>query len=377
MTTHTKEHNHNHEIDFKTAFSVSPLPKSQVKIEGEVPYSEVLKEKKAAIKNLGKGLKIDGFRKGHIPETLIEKTVGDARVLAEMAERTISHLYYHIIDAHQIDAIGYPKVEITKIAKDNPLGFSLTVAVIPKITLPDYKKIAKKINQERTEVEITPEAVEEQIKDILRRKVAFERLQNIQKGTAEKRADDNEEEKGEVKETDLPELTDDLVKTLGQPGQFTSVTDFKEKIKEHLEIEKKQENTSNHRVKLTDAIIEATEAEIPQILIDHEINQMFAQMEDDLAKSGLKLKDYLEHIKKTKEDLTKEWTGGAEKRAKLQIILNEIAVKEKITAKEEEVKEKVKELLNLYKEANPHNVLTYVTTILTNEAIMTFLEAEK
>lgn len=376
MTTHTKEHNHGHEIDFKTAFSVSPLEKSQVKIEGEVPYDEVLKEKSAAIKSLGKNLKVDGFRKGHIPDSIIEKTVGEARVLAEMAERTISHLYYHIIDAHEVNAVGYPKVEITKIAPKNPLGFSLTVAVIPEIALPDYKKIAKKINQEKTEVEITPEVVEEQIKDILRRKVAFERLQNIQKGTAEKRADDKEE-KGEVKEADLPELTDDLVKTLGQPGQFNTVAEFKEKIKEHLEIEKKQENVSNHRVKLTDAILEKVEVEIPQILIDHEINQMFAQMEDDLAKSGLKLKDYLEHIKKTKEDLTKEWTDGAEKRAKLQIILNEIAVKEKITAKEEDVKEKVKELLNLYKEANPHNVITYVTTILTNEAIMTFLEAEK
>lgn len=372
MTTNSKEHNHGHDLDFKTTFSVSPLEKSQVKISGEVPYSEVLKEKSATLKSLGSNLKVDGFRRGHIPDSIIEKTLGETRILAEMAERTISHLYFHIIDAHEINAVGHPRVEITKIAPNNPLGFSYTVAIIPKIDLPDYKKIANRINKEKAEVEVTDEDVEKQIKDILRQKVAFERLQNIQKGTAEKR-----DENGEVKDKDLPELTDELAKTLGQPGQFSSVADFKEKIKEHLEIERKRENLSNHRVKLTDAILEAVQVEIPQILIDHEINQMFAQMEDDLAKSGLKLNDYLEHIKKTKEDLVKEWTDGAEKRAKLQIILNEIALKEKITAKEEEVIEKVKELLKLYKEANPQNVLAYVTTILTNEAIMTFLEAEK
>ena len=137
---------HHHDIDFKKAFTVTPEKGSQLKIEGEIPFSELEAERAAAIKHLGAKVKLDGFRDGHIPPAVLEKHLGEMTILAEMAERAIGHMYPHILEAHEIDAIGYPQISITKIAAGNPLEFTATVAVWPTISLPDYEQIAKTTN---------------------------------------------------------------------------------------------------------------------------------------------------------------------------------------------------------------------------------------
>lgn len=371
-------HSHQHNIDFKKAFTVSNEPKSQVKISGEIPFEELAKERSKAIKTLGQHVTLDGFRKGHVPESVLEKQLGETTILAEMAERAIAHMYPHILEAHAIDAIGYPKIEITKLALNNPLGFTALVSVMPAVTLPDYKGIAGKVNATKPTTEVTDEELTEKINDILRQKAAYERLQK--KATTPVEVEDlptPETVATTEEETEIPALTDETVKTLGQPGQFNTVAEFKTMLKEHLEIEKKRDINSNHRASITDAIIEGSTIELPQILIDSELQQMFGQMEEDLNRSNLKLEDYLAHIKKTKDDLKTEWSPSAEKRAKLQLILNEIAKKENITVAEKDVTDQVTELLNHYKDANAVRVHTYVTSVLTNEAVMKMLEEVK
>src|SRR5690606_14098208 len=71
----------------------------------------------------------------------------------------------------------------------------------------------------------------------------------------------------EQAELEIPELTDEVAKSLGQPGQFEGVADLKAKLKEHLSIEKQNENLAKHRAALTDAIVDETKMELPRILI--------------------------------------------------------------------------------------------------------------
>lgn len=368
---------HHHDIDFKKAFTVTPEAQSQVKIAGEIPYAELLNERSAAIKALGKHVELDGFRKGHVPEAVLVKHIGEMTILGEMAERAIAHMYPHILEAHAIEAIGYPKLEITKLAPENPLGFTALVAVLPAVTLGDYKAIAAKVNVDKPSLEVTDAELDEKINDILRQKAAYERLQQKAQTPVEVAEGAEEEKPAEEPELKIPELTDEVVKGLGQPGQFESVEQFKSKLREHLEIEKKNEVTANHRANITDAIVDSSTIELPQVLIDSELNQMFAQMEEDLGRSKLKMEDYLSHIKKTKDDLKKEWTPSAEKRAKLQLILNEIAKKEDIKADETAVENQTQELLNHYKDADAMRVRVYVMSVLTNEAVMKMLEEAK
>lgn len=389
-------------MDFVKDFKVTNEESSQIKIEGEIPFAELEQHREKAIKHLGKNIDIAGFRKGNIPEKMIVAQVGEMAILSEMAERALSSAYPNALTHHKIDAIGYPKIALTKIAEGNPLGFTATVAVMPEITLPDFKKIAGTENKTKASTEVTDEEIEKQIKDILRQKLAYERLQNKagqththEDGTVHEGPshDDTKAETHEdvevheepakdtevkaVDDSELPELTDAYVKTLGQPDQFKTVADFKEKIKEHLAIEKERDVVAAHRAKITDAIIEKTNIILPQVLIDSELDQMFGQMNEDLTRANLKMDDYLSHIKKTKDDLKKEWTPAAEKRAKLQLVLNAVAKKEDITPDKAQLDAQVDQLLEQHKDADEARVRVYVTSVMTNEAVMKVLEAQK
>lgn len=376
---------HHHEIDFASAFTVTKAAGSTVIIAGEIPWNELLLERGAAIKKLGATVAVDGFRPGHVPEAMLVKQLGEMAILVEMAERAIAHMYPHIIEAHDLDVIGYPNIDITKIAPENPLGFTATVAILPTIVLPDYKKLAADTNKEKTSDEVTDADVEKQINDILRQRAAYERLQQKAVATTNDAdatlptpdtVDTPIETEADLANLPLPDLTDELVQGLGQPGQFTDVADFKAKLREHLTIEKKRDVEAAHRAKITDTIIDATPIELPTVLIDSELNQMFAQMEEDLTRANLKLDDYLSHLKKTKDDLKTEWTPAAEKRAKLQLILNEIAKKEAVKPDEAQLKSQVDQLLTQYKDADPHRVAVYVASVMQNEAVMKLLETQ-
>jgi len=376
-------------MDFIKKFSITPSNDSEVQIEGEIPFTELQKYRAKAIKDLGKNIKVDGFREGHIPDTVLVSKIGEMPILTEMAERAISAVYPEIIKANNIEAIGYPKIEITKIALENPLGFKATVAVLPKIELADYKRIATKINKTKSDITVTDEELDEQIKNILRQKAAYERLQKKAAagetvththadGTVHEGPDHDDLGRPieDINELEIPELSDEVVKTLGQPGQFENVDDFKTKIREHFTIEKTREAESKRRANITDEIVADSKFALPQILLDSEISQMFAQMEEEIQRAGLTVEDYLSHMKKTREDMKAEWTPMAEKRARLQLVLNEIAKKENLKADEQQLEEEVKHLLEHYKNADKDRVRVYVESVLTNEAVMKFLESQ-
>lgn len=377
--------------------TVTDVENSSVKIEAEVPFELLETHRKATIKAVGANMEVDGFRKGHVPENVIVERVGEMAILGEMAERAIKDAYPLIVTKKELDVIGYPQISITKLAEGNPLGFSALVAIVPEITLPDFKAIAQEKKKEKESVEVTEEDVTKATEDMLRQKVAYERIQKKAAAKPEKDTDgtttlptpetvekehvhtedcnhDDEEKEEKPEDIKLPELTDEYVKTLGQPGQFETVADFKIKLKEHLSIEKEREITGKNRANITDAIVEQSNFTVPQVLIDAEVKQLQSQMEEDLKRAQLKFEDYLKHINKTKEELVKEWTPSAEKRAKLQLVLNAIAKQEEIKPDEKEVDAEVQKLLAQYKDADETRVRTYIESILTNEAVMKMLE---
>ncbi len=362
-----------------TNVTIEKKPGSLVVITGELPYTDLEAHRAEAVRRLAQDVAIDGFRKGHVPEQILISKIGEMPIITEMAEHALSAAYPKIVAEHELEVIGYPQISITKIAKENPLGFTITVAVVPDMELPDYFKIAQTINKDKESKEVTDQEVTDQINEILRQKAAYERLQKKAQVPSdhvhgEDCDHDHTEPTEDIEDAPLPELTDEFVKTLGAPGQFETVDDFKNKVREHLTIQKAQDTDSRHRAKITDSIIAETKIELPQVMIDAEINQMFAQMDSDLSRASLKMEDYLGHIKKTKEDLIQEWTPSAEKRAKLQLVLNEIAKREKIEADPSLVDAQADTLLEQYKDADVKRVRIYVASVLTNEAVLKKLE---
>src|SRR3989344_4883710 len=150
--------------------TVIKLPKSEVEIEGELS-SELFEHYSAqALKRLGENLKLDGFRKGKIPENVLLSHIPEISILEEMANLALGEHYPKIIENEKIDAIGRPEISITKLARKNPLGFKIKTAVLPEIDLPDYKDIAKKIISNITDAEkniiVSDQDLENTIMDI-------------------------------------------------------------------------------------------------------------------------------------------------------------------------------------------------------------------
>jgi trigger factor len=117
-------------------------------------------------------------------------------------------------------------------------------------------------------------------------------------------------------------------------------------------------------------------ADVPQVMIDGEMEKMTAQFKDDIAKAGVKMEDYLKQLGKSEEDIKKEWLPSAEKRVHVQLILSQIAKDEKIVPTEEDIKKEVDHLVSHYKDADRFRARMYVESVLTNEMVLRKLLGE-
>lgn len=329
-----------------------------VEIEGEISTEDFEKHRTPATEYLGRDVELPGFRKGKAPADVVMQHIGEGRVLQEMANRALAHHLPTLFTEHKIDPIGRPNITITKLAPNNPLGFKLSVATLPEITLPDYTSIAHK-HPDPELVEVTEKDIEDAITEIRKRAHAAE--QQIQdKDTSDK--------------TEPPELTDAFVQKL---GEYKNVAEFKEKLIEQIRGYKTQMANEKRRAEIINEIVKETKTKLPDLLVESELNKMIARFKDDVARVGAKWEDYLKQIKKTEEELRKEWRPDAEKSATTQLVLNEIAKQEGIRPDEKQVHTEVSHILEHHKDADKTSVRIYVETLLTNQKVFEFLEKQK
>ncbi len=345
-----------------TNLEVEKKDNSEVEIKAQIHEEVVSKYKDAAVKKLGKNIKVDGFREGHIPESVLLGKIGAQVILEEQVQMALADVYPDIIKNEKLAVIGRPEVSITKLAPNNPVEFTIKTALMPEFTLPDYKKIAGKVELSK-DTSVTDKEL-----DVM--------LEQIKKGIAgQKKEDEGDEDlpAGEAGKKPV-ELTDEFVKTL---GDFKDLADFKVKIKENLSKEKEMKAKEKRRAEIIENIIKETKIDIPTILVESELDKMLAQFKDDVAKMNIEFKEYLEKIKKTEEGLRTEWKLDAEKRAKFQLILNKISIAEEVKVPEEDIQKEVNHILEHYKDAKPENVRVYIESVMTNEKVFQLLEEQK
>jgi trigger factor len=301
------------------------------------------------------------------------------QVLEEMAELALSENYPKIIEEEKIDAIGRPEISIIKLARKNPLAFKIKTAVLPEIKLADYKGIAKdtisKIADEDKNVVVTDEDMENTIMDIRKSRAPKKHMaEHVHTEGEEHEHSDKPDKKDEEAKEELPEFNDEFVQNL---GPFENVEDFKAKLKENIKLEKENQAKEKTRIKIIEKIIEDSDMDVPEILVAVELDKILYRMESDITQMGLKFEDYLKHLNKTTDDLKNDFRKDAEKKAKLALILNEIAKIEKIIADEEQVASEVAAILEHYKDADPERAKIHAENVLTNEKIFQFLENQK
>lgn len=344
------------------------LPDSEMEIEFSLPAELLAEARKKALQTLGASIELPGFRKGHVPENIVIEKVGENGLLEEAADLLLKEHFPLVVVQEKFDIIGRPKISILKLALGNPVELKASFAVMPEVALPDYKAIAKKAAGE-TKLD-TEEAGEKEIADVLLqiRKNKAHHDYHIQ----------NPDDKGHDhpdfdKEESLPPIDDELAKAA---GNFKNLEDLKEKIKENIVAEKKHRNLEKKRASIMEALIKETKIDLPNILVESEIEKSLAQMKDDIQRMNGVWADYLAHIKKTEEDLKKELRDSSAKKAKVQLIFNAIAIAEKIEPNKEILETEVKHILEQYKDANEQSARIYVSTILLNQEVLKILEQQ-
>lgn len=358
---------------------IKKLEKSRVEISGEIPTEKWELYKAKALEAMGKRMEVDGFRKGNVPASIVEKNVPASSILEEMAELALRNEYIDILDNGKVDAIGKPDITITKLAYGNPLGFKIVTAVLPEVKLPDYKKIAKAHGKKVTpdDIKVEDKELEETILEIRRMK-AHKDLHAKQSPLLDEEGvgggdSDTHHNHEELKEDNLPPFDEEFVKSL---GAFETIEDFKNKLIENIKLEKAQKEKEKNRIAIIDKILEETETELPQLIIDAELEKMLAQMRGDVERAGIKFDDYIKHLQKTEDELKKDWEKDAIKRAKLELTIHNISKTENLVAEEEEIQNEIKKILDMYKGADPDRARAYVESILNGEKVFRFLEEQ-
>lgn len=347
-----------------TSADIKSLDKSRVEITASIAIDIWTKYRQKAIKYINESVSVDGFRKGMVPENILISKVGEMAVLEEIAEIAVSKAYVDILIDKKIDAISKPDIRVTKLAKDNPLEFVATTSIVPEIILPDYNKIAKEQVKKADPKDL--KVIDKDIEDAILR---------IRKQQASHEGHDHEkmtpEEHEKAIESSMPELTDDFVKGL---GDFNDVPDFKNKLSDMLAEQKRDGAREKTRARIADALAEASKVDLPDVIIESELDRTQSQFAVDIEHMGVKLDDYLKHAKKTIQEIRVEWRPHAEKKAKIQLILNEIAKKENIKPDQKEIEEEVNHIVEHYKDADRERAAVYAETVLTNEKVFAWLE---
>ncbi len=421
---------------------IKKLPKSQIELDFELTAEEFAPFVEKAVSNLSQNVKIEGFRPGKAPRNLIEQKVGSAALYEEAAELAVKKTYVAAVLEKNLNVIGRPEIQILKLAPGNPFNYKAKAAVLPEIKLPDCKTIAAETKSRAKPADVPEKEVISAIESLRKSRaknsaadreaktgdfceVDFEArhggvkiengesknhplviggkefipgfeenlvgMKTCEEKTFSLKAPDDyfkKEYAGKVLdfkvkmnavfERVLPELNDEFAKGL---GKFENLEQLKKSVKEGLLAEKEKKEKDRLRMEILEKISEKTDMELPDILIESEKEKMAHELEHSVEKFGLNLETYLAQIKKTMDDLKKDWQKDAEKRAKAALILREIAAKERLAPTEEEIAEKINETLEYYhsaedvaKKIDPAAVRDYIEGQLKNEKVFEFLE---
>ena len=351
--------------------TINKKDKSELEIVGSIPVVDFEKYEDKALSIISERLELPGFRKGKAPASVVKENATEMMVLEEMAELAIKDAYIKIIEENKIEAIGRPQITITKIAKGSDLEFKILTAVLPEMKLPDYKKLASDEKKKNPIVEVTVDEadVEKTILDL--RKMRAEQARGTSHEGHENMTEEEHAKAHEIPESEYPVFDDAFAKSF---GDFENADALKNKIRENMKIEKETLEKDKLRMIIVEKLIAETEGVIPEILIESEIQKILYRLEADVTNAGLNFTDYLAQIKKTEDDLRKEWRADAEKRAKLQMIIRNIADKENLKPTEEEIEKEVGNIMTMYKDADPVRARAYIENMLENEKVFNFLE---
>jgi trigger factor len=376
--------------------TVTELPESRVRVQAEVAPEEIERRLASAAKQLGRSLRIPGFRTGKVPPPIVIQRVGRDAVLDEAVRDNLSTWYTAAIDDAHIVPIGDPELDLGELpGEGQPLTFSIEIGVRPKATLGEYKGL----EVPKQEPAIDDEAVTGQLDQLRERTARLEtaeraaekgdfvvmdflgsvdgtpfaggegRDQMIELGSGRlipgfeeqlegaKAGDERtveltfpddygaEELAGkaasfavtvkEVKVKQLPELDEDFALEQG----FDTIDELREDIRERLGRAEQQQIDAEFRQAAIDAAAGNATIDLPDALVEARAKELWDQMAHSLSHQGIDRATYLKIAGKSEDEVIAEAKPDAEQQLRREAVLAAIVEAEKISPSDDELEE--------------------------------------
>lgn len=359
-------------------------PRSRAVLEVEIPPESVSEGVEAALRKLNQKVEIPGFRRGKAPRTMLERYVGKEAVLEEAVKELVPDAYARAVDQVGVTPITRPEIKVDEVKEGEPLRFVATVDLMPEVELADYQGIRIPYAGPQVREEDVDAAVEDlrsrhghlvpaQAKaargDFVLVKVAdlagaVERFSKgkeylievgggsypaeveaaLEGASAGARAEIRLGEHTvtlevvDVKRRELPEVTDEFARTAAGAA---SVAALRDQVREKLGREAAEAAQGEYEQKVLDALLERASIDLPESMIDHEVEHMVGDLADTLQKRGLTLQRYYEATQKDESKLREEFRPAAERRIRAQLAIEEVARAEQLSPTQEEIDREV------------------------------------
>ena len=379
---------------------------NEVKLEFTIEAEKFEEAIQDVFKKNAKYFSIPGFRKGKAPFKMVEKMYGIQIFYEDAFNAIAGKAYEDGIKEKELDVVSKPEIDIVQIEAGKDLIFTAVVSLKPEVKLGKYEGIELK----KVEYNVSDEDIEHELGHMAERNarlvtvtdravetgdtavIDFEGFVNgvpFEGGKAENHEltigsntfipgfEDQiigmkqEEEKDinvtfpeeyfskdlsgkpavfkvklhEIKKKEMPEINDEFAKDC---SEFETLEELKKSIKERIE----EQNKSKEKYELEENAIEEVcknaKLEIPEGMIELEIDNMEKDIESRLSYQGINLEKYLEMIGKTREEFRTEYREQAEKQIKSRLVLEEVAKAAKITVAEEDIAAKISEMAKTY-----------------------------
>lgn len=390
------------------SFKVEQLEeKNMVKLVIEASAEEFEAGLNTAYNKNKNKISVPGFRKGKAPRKMIEQLYGSQIFFEDAANEIIPDAYADAAKESGLDIVSQPKVSIEQLEAGKPFIFAAEVAVRPEVELGEYKGV----EVTKADAEVTDADVEEELKKVQDQNsrtvsvedravkdgdmtvIDFEGFidgeafdggkgenypltigshsfidtfeeQMIGMNIGEEKElnvtfpEDYHAEnlKGkpatfkvtvkEIKEKQLPELDDDFAQDV---SDFDTLAEYKDDLKKKIAERKKSEAKAKKESEAIEKVVEAAKMDIPQAMIDTQVNRMLEDFAMRLQQQGLSVEQYFQYTGMTADKIMEEMKPEAVKRIKNSLVLEAVAKAENIEVSEEEFEAELQKMADMYK----------------------------
>ena len=386
--------------------NVERLEGNKAKLTVEVGADVVEKALQNAYQKQRNKINVPGFRKGKVPRAMIERMYGAGIFYEDAVNAMIPEAYADAAVESGLEIVARPDIDIVQIEKGKPFIFTAEVILKPEVTLGEYKGI----EVEKTAVEVTEEEVDQEVERVRNQnarmipvedgaiedgdeaKIDFEGFidgeafeggkgtdypltigshsfidtfeeQLIGKKTGDEvdvnvtfPEDYNQESlQGkpalfkvtikDVKRKELPEADDDFAQDV---SEFDTMDEYKADLKKQITERKEQQAKNEKEDKILEKIVANSQMEIPDPMIDTQVQNMLQDFAQRLQAQGLNMDQYMQFTGMTTDSLQEQMRPQAVKRIQTRLVLEAIAAAEKIEATDEEYEAEIEKMASMY-----------------------------